>query len=258
MKNLDSALPHPRDFAPRYAAPLRNHKVPRALYFHLAQEPSRPSRYTRCIVRGAAFTATKLHGGLSDHVKACARHSRPRGTLYWRRIRAGFWSHRDDLYLRSTCKKTMHHLAAKRDRETEKESEVENDAFAASLAATSLAASFYSRSRVHKATSEVARNQQPSLSRWQIVESPESSFLRTYYVCPYRRLVSHFRARCVCSFLFFPLPPLSLSHSLIRASDFFFALVRYNACIIAGGCPACEAQLRACTFRCPSRGDVRA
>jgi len=129
------------------------------------QEPSR--RLSRHI-RDVSFTMLHRCDEIIQRIIwPCERaHGFPSRTmLHWRQIRAGFWSHRDDLYLRSVCKRNAHHLAARRERKTKKENKVENDAFAASLAAT-FRCLFLLAFAVHKATREVARNQQPSLNRW--------------------------------------------------------------------------------------------
>lgn len=64
----------------------------------------------------------------------------------------------------------------------------------------------------------------------------QSSFLRRV-----RTYMPRLRTRCALSlFLSLPFP----SRVRARARDFFFALVRYDACIIAGGCPVWSAAAR--------------
>lgn len=160
-------------------------------------------------IRGGAFAATKLYSGLSDHVSVRTAFCSARlGSAR----RAGFWSHRDDLYLRSACKKNVHHPAARgeKGRRRKRARWRTMPSRATSLAAT-FRCLFLLALAIHKATREVARNQQPSLSRWQIVERVRSHLS---YVRAYGTRVAF---PCADPSLFLP-----LSHSLIRASDFFF------------------------------------
>lgn len=128
--------------------------------------------------------------------------------LHWRRIRVGFWSHRDDLYLRSTNARRTCTISPRGEKGRKRVRGGERCVRGFS----SFCCLFLLAFAVHKTTREVARNQQPSLSRWQIVARVRSrlSYARVWiYSCR----VSALRA---LAFFLFPFHTL-----LIRTSDFF-------------------------------------
>jgi len=231
---------HPRD-SQHAALPLRNIIKFSVLYIFLSSkrlygvstyDKNHPSiliyAMLRCTIHGAAFAATKLYGGLSDHVSACMAFCSARCCT------SGEYAPVFDLTATiCTCdpvrNKNAYHLAARRERDGGREDEMENDAFAASLPAMlPFRRLFLLAFAVHKATREVARNQQPSLSRWQIVERVRSclSYVHTYlHACMDLCRVS-LHALCALSLLFFFLSlslslSLSLTYFLIRVNDFF-------------------------------------
>lgn len=126
------------------------HKIPHAFISRVATSTIRPD-----IRDSAAFVATKLYSGLSDDVSVLSAWCGAALTANTRRF---LISPRRFVPAIHERKKNVHHLTARRERK--KESEVKNDAFAASLRCFFLLAF-----AVHKTTREVARNQQPSLSR---------------------------------------------------------------------------------------------
>lgn len=216
---------HPRDFAPRYAAPLRNHKV---LYIFISRKSRHVDRSSRCFV-----VHSQRRNYTADYLTtwACARHSARRGAaLAAANTRRFLISPRRFVPAIHVEEERAPPRREERKGDGERESEVENDAFAASLAAT-FRCLFLLAFAVHKATREVARNQQPSLSRWQIVERVRSclSYVRMYVrACVWTR-VAFPCMLCALSFFLSPSLPPSLLYSLIRAIFFSPSYVTMRA-----------------------------